>query len=84
MSIRAVISSYRVFFAAVTLVAIATQAVELAGRGVFVPLNFFSYFTILSNLLAVVVFLVAATRMNQPPSATLDWWRGGAVARWWS
>ena len=71
--------AYRVAFAVLTLVAIAVQAADLAGRGVLVPANFLSYFTIQSNLIAVAVFLIGAARWRAAPSPTWDLVRGQAL-----
>ena len=62
MDRRLLLVAYRVGFAVLTLVAISVQAAELQGRGVLVPANFLSYFTIQSNLIAVAVFLIGAAR----------------------
>ena len=48
-----VIAAYRVGFAVLTLLAIVVQFTDLAARGVLNPVNFFSYFTIQSNLIAL-------------------------------
>jgi hypothetical protein len=60
MTARAVIASYRVVFAARTLIAIGAQIVSLIDVGIVTPLNSFSFFTILSNLSAVAVLLICA------------------------
>ena len=79
MDRRLLLVVYRVGFAVLTLVAIAVQAAELQGRGVLVPANFLSYFTIQSNLIAVAVFLIGAARWRAAPSLTWDLIRGAAV-----
>jgi hypothetical protein len=56
------VATCRLVFAVVTLVAIAVQLADLAGNGVLDPVNFFSYFTIQSNLIGVAVFAVGAAR----------------------
>jgi len=76
---RLVIAGYRVAFGALALVAIAWQLLDLAGRGTLNPVNFFSYFTILSNLIGAVVFLVLALRWRHERSRTTELVRGGAV-----
>ncbi|HYH93642.1 MAG TPA: hypothetical protein VD763_10815 [Candidatus Saccharimonadales bacterium] len=55
-----VIAIARIGFAVLTLTAIAVQAASLVGIGRFDAGNFFSYFTILSNVLAASVFLIGA------------------------
>jgi hypothetical protein len=48
---------YKLFFGLLGLSAIVTEIVVLISRGYFDPANFFSYFTIQSNLIAAVVLL---------------------------
>ena len=58
MTRRRVLGIYRLFFAALTLAAIGTQLALGLQRRSFNVLNFFSYFTIESNVFAALVFLV--------------------------
>lgn len=51
---------YRTFFGLLGLSAVFTEITVLIGRGQFNPANFFSYFTIESNILAASVLLIAA------------------------
>ena len=74
-----VIAGYRIVFAALTFVAIAYQAWLLIDVGIFSPVNFFSYFTIQSNLIAVAVFLVGAARWRHPASKGWELVRGAAL-----
>lgn len=69
----------RVGFALLTLGAVGYQLWVSAGSGRLDLVNFFSYFTILSNLLASAVFLLGATRRG--PTSTRTWAlvRGQAV-----
>jgi hypothetical protein len=69
----------RVGFALLALGAIAYQLSVSAGTGRLDLVNFFSYFTILSNLLASAVFLVGATRRGHTSSRTWTLIRGQAV-----
>jgi len=69
----------RVFFAGVALIAIATQLISLAGQGTLDPVNYFSYFTIDSNLIAAAVLIVGAARWNRPTARAFDLVRGAAV-----
>jgi hypothetical protein len=73
----AIVRSYRVFFALLTFAAVAYQLTVTAANGYSLA-NFFSYFTIDSNLLAAAVLTVLAVR-SSPPTALADWWRGLAV-----
>jgi hypothetical protein len=60
------------------VVAIVVQMLDLVDRGVLNPVNFFSYFTIQSNLIAVAALLwAAATWRGRSP--TLDFFRGAAT-----
>lgn len=69
---------YRVGFAVLVLIAIAAQIAALSASGRFDALNFFSYFTILSNLFAAVLFLVGAAGRPRR-SKGLDLLRGASV-----
>jgi hypothetical protein len=69
----------RVFFAGLTVVAIATQLISLAAKGTLNPVNYFSYFTIDSNLIATGVLLVGAASRGSDATPRLDLVRGAAV-----
>ncbi|MBA2276391.1 MAG: Pr6Pr family membrane protein [Chloroflexia bacterium] len=81
MDSRTWIVTYRVVFALAALFAIGYQFVD--GRNTnadFRPGNFWSFFTIQSNLFAALVLLAAAWRMRDPrPSSWFDLVRGAAV-----
>lgn len=79
VELRTVIAGYRAFFAVLGVAAIATQLLDLANKGVLNPVNFFSYFTILSNTLAVIVLLAGATIWRNRPTPMSDMVRGAAV-----
>lgn len=70
----------RLLFSALTLFAIATQFSIHVGQG-FSVVNFFSYFTNLSNLFAALVFAASAFYLlkNKSPSAATDLVRGVSV-----
>jgi hypothetical protein len=72
------VSLVRGFFGLLTLIAIAAQLKVAADAGVLNLVNFFSYFTIQSNLIGAAVLLFLAVRGNAPRSARVDWWRGAA------
>ncbi len=82
MSQPAWIRTYRIAFALLTTVAIVYQFSVRAALGDFDPVNFFSFFTIQSNIFAVVVFVLAALRPDpdEEASPTWDLVRGAAVA----
>lgn len=52
---------------------------SLASSRGFDPVNYFTYFTIDSNLIAAILLGVGAARFRRPRSPTLDLLRGGAV-----
>ena len=79
MDRRTLINSYRLGFATVTTGAIAAQAADLNAKGVLVPANFFSYFTIQSNLIAVAAFLVGVAWWRTSPSPSWELVRGASV-----
>lgn len=51
---------YKTFFALLGLSAVVTEIATLVERGYFIPANFFSFFTIESNIFAAAVFLLSA------------------------
>jgi hypothetical protein len=69
----------RVGFAALAVVAIVAQMLDLIDRGVLDPVNFFSYFTIQSNLIAVAALLWAAIAQLGRRSRALEFVRGAAT-----
>lgn len=77
---RAVLLLARLFFGLLTLAAIVTQLTIQVQLG-FSVVNFFSYFTNLSNIFAAVVLLLGALSLIQhrEPTATYDLIRGAAV-----
>lgn len=79
MDRRTLINAYRIGFATLTVAAIAVQAADLNARGVLVPSNFLSYFTIQSNLIAVAAFLVSVAWWRTSPSPTWELVRGASV-----
>ena len=69
----------RLGFSALVVVAIVVQIATVAAATQINVVNFFSYFTIQSNLIGVAVLLAAAAAGSRPKSARLDWWRGAAA-----
>jgi hypothetical protein len=74
-----VVAIFRVFFAGLTVVAIVVQLASLAGKGTLNPVNYFSYFTIDSNLIATGVLIAGAVARDRASTPRLDLVRGGAV-----
>jgi hypothetical protein len=76
------IASYRLLFAILGLAAVVTQYinnVELLGDA-YSPVNFFSFFTIESNLLLIAVFFIGSyMAFKKKTHATFELLRGGAM-----
>lgn len=71
---------YKLLFAALGISAVITEIVVLIDRGVFAPVNFFSYFTVESNIFAAVMLAVSATALiTGRKYAHLDILRGAAT-----
>jgi hypothetical protein len=73
------VAGYRLLGGVAILVAIGYQLSVGMQRPGFSPTNFFSFFTILSNLLAAVVLLWGAAWLAAPPSPGYELVRGAAV-----
>jgi len=76
---RSILAIARIGFAALALVAIGYTLWKTADAGTLDVVNFFSYFTILSNLLAVVSLVGGVLRGDRTPSRGWDLLRGQAV-----
>lgn len=71
---------YRIGFAVLVAVSIVTQFISSSGKTGFNPINFFSFFTIESNILAAIVLLVGSSFALRKHSNTLwDLVRGAAT-----
>jgi hypothetical protein len=81
MTKRSILIGGRLFFGLLTLAAIITQLITHIQHR-FDVVNFFGYFTNLSNLFASVVFIVGAVYLLQgrEPTPTEDIIRGASVA----
>jgi hypothetical protein len=79
---RSALIAFRAFFGLLTLAAIGTQ-LTVHIRRAFSVVNFFSYFTNLSNLFAAGVLLIGAMRLmsRREPTVTDDIIRGTATVR---
>ncbi len=72
------VRGYRLVFAALVIAAVAWQYAQLGDRNAQVTTNFFSFFTIQSNLIGAAVFMYGALAMPRP-SLPWDLVRGGAA-----
>ncbi|HSX02147.1 MAG TPA: Pr6Pr family membrane protein [Candidatus Saccharimonadia bacterium] len=82
MSKRSFLIGYKLIFSLLAFSAIITEIATIAERGRFVPINFFGYFTVESNLFAAAVLLLSALAVAQNSSAThrrLSLLRGAAT-----
>ena len=82
MNKRLFLIGTRLFFAALNVTAIAAQLIYSSQYTIsFSLINFFSFFTILSNVFATVVFVISAyyVAVGRKPSATDDILRGASV-----
>jgi len=72
---------FRLVFAALSLAAVATQFITVTLAKGHSVVNFFSYFTNLSNIIISVVFIVSAIRLitGRAPTTTDTAIRGAAV-----
>ena len=72
--------AYKVFFGLLGFSAIVTELAVLGTKGILVPGNFFSFFTIESNIIAFIVFLISAFFVFAgKKSRKLDFFRGAAT-----
>ena len=77
---RNYIVGYKVFFALLGFSAIVTEIATIAARGTWNPGNFFSFFTIESNIIIAVSLLLGAFAMYaKKKSKKLDYFRGAAT-----
>ncbi|WP_244515622.1 Pr6Pr family membrane protein [Actinopolyspora xinjiangensis] len=67
----------RILFGALAVTAVGRQFLAEVGLPQFSPVNFFSYFTILSNIAAGVLLLRLGAAPGRDGHAVLEWWRGG-------
>jgi hypothetical protein len=79
MSRRALLAAFRLVFGLLTFIAIGVQLVTLANEGHLDLVNYFSYFTILSNVIGATMLLVGVARWRAPRSVRIDLLRGAGV-----
>lgn len=74
------LAGYRVFFSLLALTALITEIIVGAQRSLFVPTNFFSYFTVDSNIFVAIVFMMSAIAVVRGfQSAELTMLRGAST-----
>jgi len=61
MRTRYLLTGYRLVFGLLGFSAVVTEVATLRERGRFAPFNFFSYFTVESNLFAIALLLLSAS-----------------------
>ena len=77
---RNYLAAYKVFFGLLGFSAVVTEIAILGTKGVLNPGNFFSFFTIESNIFAFMMFLVSAFFVFAgKKSKKLDFFRGAAT-----
>lgn len=70
---------YKLLFALLGFSAIVTEIATLVEREKFVPINFFSFFTIQSNILVVVVLLLSAILVSMGKGGKINALRGATT-----
>jgi hypothetical protein len=65
MSRRSILAAYKLFFAVLVFIAILVQFINGLLHNGLVPVNFFSFFTIDSNVFAAVVFVLSGVAYLQ-------------------
>lgn len=72
--------SYKLFFSLLGFSAIVTEIATIVERGVFSPVNFFSFFTIETNILVFITLLVSAIALAAGKvTRILDIFRGAVT-----
>lgn len=71
---------FKMLFALLGISAVVTEIATIVERDVFIPVNFFSFFTIQSNIFAVVMLMVGAFALYQAkPSKNVAVFRGAVT-----
>jgi len=78
---KKVVAGYQLFFGSLALIAVATQfTLSITANPNFNPVNFFSFFTIESNIVAALVFIITSIRhLTGKDTANLTLWHGAAA-----
>lgn len=73
------LATYKLVFGLLGLSAVVTEIIVLVGRGSFAPANFFSYFTIESNIFAAAILLLSASGLLSSKPLLVALLRGAAT-----
>lgn len=73
------LTGYKLFFGLLGLSAVITEIAVITERGNFNPVNFFSYFTIESNIFVAAILLLNAVALARGKSSKFDVLRGAAT-----
>lgn len=77
---KLLLAGFRIFFALLGFSAVVTEIATLSERGKFIFENFFSFFTIQSNLFAVVTLLISALALaKDKPNDRISLLRGSST-----
>ncbi len=76
---RRLLVSYKIFFGLLGFSALVSEIAVLAERGKFEPTNFFSFFTVQTNSLVCLVFLLSALLTTPKPPRWLSTLRAAAT-----
>jgi len=80
MKSKKILISYKIAFALLGFSAVVTEIATLVERGQFNPFNFFSYFTIQSNIFAFAILLASTVAVaSNKKSTILNLLRGAAT-----
>jgi hypothetical protein len=79
MKIKSFLIAYKGFFGLLGFSALITEIAVLVERGRFIPENFFSFFTVESNLFASIILLVGAVMLQKKQSKQFVMLRGAAT-----
>jgi len=76
---RNLLIGYKTLFGLLGFSAVVTEIAVLVERGIFNPLNFFSYFTIQTNILVLITLLLSALFLAAGKERKLDRLRGAVT-----
>lgn len=76
-----ILAYIKIGFGLLAISAIVNEIIVLIGRGQFEVVNFFSFFTVESNLFAAIILLYSGNYVltKRTPSSRLNWLRGAST-----